>query len=207
MSTYAYLRVSRDTQENEKFKYEILKYANSHNLGNVQFFEEVAYSKKDWKTRVLGDLINTVAKKGDVILVPELSRISRSIPQIYDICQTCQSKGITLYFLKQNLTIGKENDITTKIMLNTLSLCAEIEISYIQERTKEALRARKEQGVKLGRPKGIVGHSKLDKFGEEIWSLRKNGASLTFIGKKYGATPITVSTWLKKHSDPIADQG
>ena len=45
------------------------------------------------------------------------------------------------------------------------SIASEIERDLISKRTKEALRARKVAGVKLGRPKG-VGRSKLDAFKE-----------------------------------------
>ena len=42
-------------------------------------------------------------------------------------------------------------------------MAAEIERDLISQRTKEALQFKKEQGMKLGRPKG-VGKSKLDAF-------------------------------------------
>ena len=45
--------------------------------------------------------------------------------------------------------------------------------------TKEALQFKKEQGMKLGRPKG-VGKSKLDAFKPEIESLLANGSTQKF---------------------------
>jgi DNA invertase Pin-like site-specific DNA recombinase len=71
-------------------------------------------------------------------------------------------------------------------------LCAlsEIERNLISPRTKEALKARKEAGVKLGRPKG-PGKSKLDPFKEEIQTLLKTGSRQNYIAKKYGCTPAT----------------
>ena len=52
------------------------------------------------------------------------------------------------------------------------SMAAEIERDLISQRTKEALRAKKAQGVKLGRPKG-PGKSKLDPYRPEIEALLK----------------------------------
>jgi DNA invertase Pin-like site-specific DNA recombinase len=59
------------------------------------------------------------------------------------------------------------------------SMAAEIERDLISQRTTEALRAKKAQGIKFGRPKG-PGKIKLDKFQPEIEALLKNGSTQTF---------------------------
>lgn len=197
MATYGYLRVSTSQQDNEKFKDDILRYANTHKLGNVEWVEEKVSGKVDWKKRSLGELVEGM-KEGDVLIVPELSRLGRSIAMIYEIVETCQNKGIEIHALKQNLVIKDKNDMTTKIMLNTFSLAAELERDFIAIRTKEALAVKKAQGMKLGRPQG-VGKSKLDAYADEIHAFKNNGATLTFIAKKYNTTPITVSRWLENH--------
>ena len=61
-------------------------------------------------------------------------------------------------------------------MAMAFSIASEIERDLISKRTKEALKARKVAGVKLGRPKG-VGKSKLDEYKEEIIALLRNGSS------------------------------
>ncbi len=200
--TFGYCRVSTIEQDNEKFQNEILKYSNKNDLGKVVFVDEKISGKKDWKTRELGNLINQRCKKGDVIIVPELSRISRSISQTYEIITECQSKDITLHFIKQNLVIRRENDMTTKVMLSTFSMISEMEREFISIRTKESLSVKKKNGVKLGRPRG-VGKSKLDQFSNEIHSFIKTGSTLVWLGKHYGVSPLTISNWLKKH--PITD--
>ena len=68
----------------------------------------------------------------------------------------------------------------------------------ISKRTKEALRARRANGVKLGRPKG-PGKSKLDAYHEEIVALLKNGATKSYVAKKYETTLPNLYNWLKKH--------
>jgi DNA invertase Pin-like site-specific DNA recombinase len=52
------------------------------------------------------------------------------------------------------------------------SMASEIERDLISQRTKEALRYKKEQGIILGRPPG-PGKSKLDKYRPEIEALLK----------------------------------
>ena len=77
-------------------------------------------------------------------------------------------------------------------------MAAEIGRDLISQRTKEALAARKKQGVKLGRTKG-TGNSKLYQYKPEIEALLKNGATQRFIAQRYDATEATVSRWVEKH--------
>ena len=69
-------------------------------------------------------------------------------------------------------------------------------------RTKESLQVKKNNGVKLGRPRG-VGKSKLDQYSEEIKSFRKNGSTKTWISDHYGVSTLTLSNWLKKHPEIV----
>jgi DNA invertase Pin-like site-specific DNA recombinase len=85
------------------------------------------------------------------------------------------------------------------------SIASEIERDLISKRTKEALRARKNAGVKLGRPKG-VGKSKLDAFKEEIVALLRNGSSKKFVADRYGTSQVNLYNWLKKNSIDVTCQ-
>jgi DNA invertase Pin-like site-specific DNA recombinase len=50
----------------------------------------------------------------------------------------------------------------SKIMVTVFSLLAELERDLISLRTKEALAAKKAQGIQLGKPKGTIQNSKFD---------------------------------------------
>ena len=76
-------------------------------------------------------------------------------------------------------------------------MAAEIERDLISQRTKEALRVKKATGIPLGRPRG-PGKSKLDPYQPEITALLANGATQTFIAKRYGTTAGNLHNWLKK---------
>jgi hypothetical protein len=78
------------------------------------------------------------------------------------------------------------------------SMAAEIERDLISQRTKEALRFKKAQGIKLGRPTG-PGKSKLDPYRPQIESLLANGSTQKFIARRYHTTEANLHNWLKKH--------
>ncbi len=195
MKTYAYLRVSTTDQDNKKFRNDILSYANDKELGTVTFIEEKISGTKDWKKRELGKLIEK-AEVNDTIIVPELSRLARSVPQIYEIISACQQKEVWLHIIKQNMIINGKNDMTTKIMISTFSLIAELEKDFISIRTKEALAAKMKAGLKLGRPVGSKS-SKLDAHKDEILGLLEMGVTKKKIAEKYDITPQGLYRWMR----------
>lgn len=88
--------------------------------------------------------------------------------------------------------------IQSKIIAMAFSMAAEIERDLISQRTQEALRFKKAQGMKLGRPKG-PGKSKLDQYRPEIESLLANGSTQKFIARRYKTTEANLLNWIKKN--------
>ncbi len=102
MTTHAFLRVSTLLQDTEKNKIDILQFANHMKLGNVEFIEEHASGKINYKERKLGALIDRL-NTGDVLIVPELSRIARSITQILEVIKVTKDKGVVFLRVIKNL--------------------------------------------------------------------------------------------------------
>lgn len=195
MSTKAFIRVSTLLQDTEKNKIDILKFANSMQLGQVDFIEEHCSGCKDYKKRKLGALIESMCK-GDVLIVPELSRIARSITQILEVIKVTKDKGITLYSIKENFD-NTDNSITSTVTSTIFALVAQIERELISLRTREALQARKVQGIKLGRPHG-KGKSKLDEHTDDILKLISLGVPKTLIAKQYKTTTGNLYNFLNQ---------
>ena len=194
MTNYAYLRVSTVLQDTEKNKLEILKFANSHKLGNVEFIEEHITSKKHYKQRRIGQLLENI-KQGDVLIVPELSRLARSVSQIFEIIDMSQQKGFTLYSLKENFCTS-DKTITSIVTSTVFALVAQIERELISLRTKEALHAKQLNGLKLGRPQG-KGKSKLDEHKDTIIKLLDCGVPKTVIAKQFKTSTVNLYKFLK----------
>ena len=150
---------------------------------------------KNWKERKLKGNIDELGE-GDRLIVPELSRLGRSMLEIMEILSIAKERGIHIYAVKGNWSLN--GSIESKIVGMVFAMAAEIEHDLISKRTKEALQARKAQGVKLGRPKG-PGKSKLDQHRDEIIALLKNGSPKSFVAKKYDTTRPNLHNWLKKN--------
>ena len=193
--TVAYLRVSTLEQDTEKNKAEILKLANDKDFGKVVFVEEKVSGKKSWKERKIKQIIDGLGD-GDRLIVPELSRLGRSMLEIMEMLSIAKQKGIYIFAVKGGWELN--GTIQSKVMAMAFSIAAEIERDLISKRTKEALKARKAMGIKLGRPRG-AGKSKLDQYREEIIALLRNGSTKKYVAEKYGTSPPNLHNWLKKN--------
>lgn len=191
----AYLRVSTAEQDTEKNKADILKFANERHFGHVEFVEEKVSGGKPWKLRKIKEVIDALGE-GDRLIVPELSRLGRSLLEIMEILAIAKEKEIALYDLKNGWELN--GSIQSKVMAFVFGIAAEIERDLIRKRTREGLQAARAKGKLLGRPRG-PGKSKLDKHREEIIALMKMGSKQTYIAKRYGTTQPNLWNWLKKN--------
>lgn len=194
--TVGYIRVSTFDQDTEKNEAAILKFANSRNFGQVEFVSEKVSGNKSWKKRKLFDVVQSLTT-GDVLIVPELSRLGRSLVNVLEVLNILKDKDVAVYSVKENFQLNG-SDMQSKVMRTMLTLFAEIERDLISARTKEGLAAARANGKLLGRPKGI-GKSRLDVHREPIIALLKNGSQRQFIAKRYGVTPAALLHWLKRH--------
>jgi DNA invertase Pin-like site-specific DNA recombinase len=194
-TTLAYLRVSTLDQDLEKNKADILHFANQHDLGQVRFVEEVASGRTPWRERRIAAVLEAL-RADDALIVAELSRLGRSMLECMEILALATRKGIRVYSVKGNWHL--DQSLQSKILALAFSMAAEIERDLISQRTREALRFKKAQGLKLGRPRG-PGKSKLDAFRPEIESLLANGSTQKFSAQRYHTTEANLHNWLKKH--------
>ena len=194
------MRVSTNDQDTEKNKAAILEFANEKDFGRVEFIEDKAFSGMvDWRQRKIGTLIEELTE-GDRLIVPEITRLSRSIFEIFSILETALHKKIYIYSLNEKWELN--GSIQSAAMAMAFGLAAQIERELISARTKEALAARKAAGVRLGRPPG-AGKSKLDEKREFITESLRFGTTKTEIAALCGCTPGNLCNWLRKNNiDP-----
>ena len=158
MSVIAYIRKSTDKQSFEHQEYEIKQYAQKHNLKIDRWVEESISSRKELKKRQLGKLLEEL-KEGDCLICSEISRLSRSVGEIFLILQTLISKKCQVVSIKENYNFS--NSLQSQILAFGFGLSSQIERDLISQRTKTALDAKKAAGVKLGRPFGAEQKTKI----------------------------------------------
>ena len=193
--TVSYLRVSTLDQDTEKFKSNVESYAAYKGLSTVNHIEEnVSGRKVDWKNRAIAGILNDPEVTD--IIVPELSRLARSTSQILQIIEKAKEDCKTIHLIKEGLVINNGSNATTNMFITILSAVSQMEAELISERTKEALKARKDSGIKLGRKVGSTGSKKLDMYKDEIEGYIAAGKSKTWIADKLKVTRQTLYNYL-----------
>lgn len=98
--------------------------------------------------------------EGSTIIVPEFSRVGRSMADVQKLMSLLHERRITLLDAKT----GERFDGGRDSMLKTtfLAYFADLEHEMIAARVKGGMAAAAARGVKLGRPAGKTGRSKLD---------------------------------------------
>lgn len=182
MNIIAYTRISTDTQDLEKQRHLLLEYAQKQNWFIGEFIEVAVSSRKNTKERKI-DLLLEKLKKGDILLVAELSRLGRNMLETLNIINTLSENGIKVVFVRQpELSTSGTH---AKLLMAIYSYFAEAERSYISMRTKQGLAAAKANGKLLGRPKGSKNKKGrvLDKHKEAIKKYLELGVSISAIVK------------------------
>jgi DNA invertase Pin-like site-specific DNA recombinase len=193
----AYLRTSTDKQDLNNQKLEILEWARKKELKVDEFVEITMSSRKTSKQRRIEEVLHMLTDT-DTLVVTELSRLGRSTAEVIALVNEFVARNIRVIILKQNLDIS-QHDMNSKIVITLFSLFAELERDLISLRTKEALAAKKKQGVTLGKPKGTIQKSKFDADRERIKDLLKLGLSVRKIAALLGYNNhLALNTYINK---------
>jgi len=195
---YAYIRVSTERQTTENQRHEVSRFAAGRNMPIDRWVEETVSATKNLQERRLSVLLRKL-KKGDALIVSEISRVGRNLMQIMGILNLCMERGTTVYAVKEGYELG--DNIGSKVLAFAFGLSAEIERNLISQRTKEALARLKAEGKKLGRPVGSV--KRVPKLARHDAYIRKRlaeGAKQVEIARSLKVCRQTVGAWVKQLS-------
>ena len=186
-----YIRVSTEKQHPENQRDEINRYAAGNEWTVEKWVVEVVSGKKHVKGRKLGSLLKKM-RKGDTLIVTEISRLSRSLTDIMTLMGQCMKKGINIYTIKEKYCF--DDSINSKVLCFAFGLVAEIERNLISMRTKEALALRKAEGKQLGRKIGFSPKMDILKSNEEkIRMMLRDGVPNKDIYRAYKVSKSTFS--------------
>lgn len=194
---YAYYRVSTDEQDFENQKSGVVRYCEYKGLKiNKEIVEEGVSGKIDYKKRKLGKLVKEL-KDGDMLIVSELSRLSRSMTDTFELVKVLKNKGVNIYCVKENMEI---NDSALGLMImSVFAFSAQIERERISQRTKEALARKKAEGVHIGRKPGAKNKlKKLDENDYLVGAMLMQKKSIAEIARKTGSSWPTVKRYIRE---------
>ncbi len=103
----------------------------------------------------------------------------------------------TFIAIKEAIRFEGKQDMQTKVMVALCGLFAEVERDLISERTKEGLAGARAKGRLLGRPKGLLGTSKLDGKEGEIRMLLEKQVSKASIAKIVGVSSANLRHFIR----------
>lgn len=153
-------------------------------------------------------------KKGDTLIVAELSRMARNTEEVLRIGREVVDKGASLLVL--NPRIDFDGGLSSDILLTVLGLASNIERYYIRSRTRISFEQKKKdikrQGFfiskagkkvrQLGTPLGSVKKLKLEDKLDEVHNLIRKGVSQSAVSKILDVSRHTVSRLLKRFPLP-----
>ena len=138
-------------------------------------------------------------EKNSTIIVANLNVFGRTIDRILEIVKFLLSNKIRIIVVEQNLDLLSNEDKLTLMILNIIKITISLEKELQSLRTKEALNAKKEDGIPLGKPKGTIQKSKFDEQRGKIEELLAMGLSVRKIAKLLGYNNhIGLNSYVKK---------
>jgi len=206
----SYLRVSTEKQGISGLGLEaqrkaIEDYLNGGRWELIKEFVEVESGKRADNRPMLRKALEACKRTGAKLLIAKLDRLSRNVAFIANLLES----GVEF--------VACDFPSANKLTIHILSAMAEYEREMISKRTKEALKAAKARGVKLGSPKGLtsearkngralslaVRQAKADEYAKRVYPIIKSyqseGLSLHAMARKLTEerelTPRGHDTW------------
>ena len=177
----------RNNENNLKYTQEQKEWINKYvSKQNLTIFKniEISISTPIEEKNILELLKN--CEMNSTIIVANLNVFGRTIDTILEIVKFLLSNKIRIIVVEQNLDLLDDKDMLTQMILGVISMTVTLEKELMSLRTKEALTAKKLNGMALGKPKGTIQKSKFDLQRDKIEELLAVGLSVRKISKLLG---------------------
>lgn len=185
---FGYSRVSKGDDQNARLQVQAFKAADVEKT-----FRETASGGR-WDRPVLHKMLEQL-RRGDIVVVWKLDRLSRSLKDLLVIMERIDQAGAGFRSLTESI------DTTTpagRMMMQMVGSFAEFEREMIRERTKAGLQAAREEGRVGGRRPKLREDQKADII-ENVLSGRKTGAQMA---RLYNVSEATISRVMAQKRQP-----
>ena len=195
-TTIAFIRVNQNNSEYALSQVKVVKsYLLNNNIDLTKSIK-AEVNRPDEEENILNLL--DVCTSNCTLIISDLHILARTTERILEILNILLDRGTKIISINQNYELSK-SDTLTKMVLAIISHTLTLEKDLMSLRTKEALIAKKLDGIHLGKPKGTIQKSKFDEKKEKIIELLGLGLSVRKIAKLLGYNNhIGLNNYIKK---------
>lgn len=145
-------------------------------------------------------------RDGDIVIVHSLDRLARDLFLLIDIVTKLNKKGVSIQFIKENLTFNSINkNPMDELIFHVFGAVAQFQRSILKEAQREGIENAKKKGIYRGRQKALTEEEE-----EKLINilLMKNSnveeykkVKYVDIAKSFGITPVTLWRYRKELKD------
>lgn len=126
-------------------------------------------------------------REGDQLLVDSIDRLARNLQDLQEIVDNLIKKGVSVKFIKENLTFNAHKDPMATLTLQIMGAFAEFERTMIRSRQKEGITQARLAGKHLGRKPKVD-----NKFRKVVKEKRESLQSIRSIAKELNVSRATI---------------
>lgn len=126
-------------------------------------------------------------REGDRLVIHSIDRLARNLQDLQEIVNSLINKGVSVQFIKENLTFNANKDPMATLTLQIMGAFAEFERTMIRARQKEGINAAKKAGKHLGRKPKVD-----NKFIKVVKDKRESCQSIRSIAKEMNVSRATI---------------
>lgn len=181
-----YARVSTEEQSLDRQVDQLIKYGVPKR--NI-YQEKVTGTKRDREQ--LNKMIDELEGR-EVVIVADLTRISRSTKDLLEIVDKIKEKGAGIKSIKDTWLDTTSDNPYNSFLLTVMAGLSQLERDLISQRTKEGLESAKARGRKGGRP------SQRNEKADMVKLMLDNDYKIVDIVKKTGLSRSTINRLIKE---------
>jgi len=126
-------------------------------------------------------------RAGDQLVVDSIDRLARNLQDLQEIVDGLIKKGVSVKFIKENLTFNANKDPMATLTLQIMGAFAEFERTMIRARQRDGIDAAKKAGKHLGRPNKVD-----NKFIKVVKEKKESCQSIRSIAKDMNVSRATI---------------
>ena len=140
-------------------------------------------------------------RKGDTLVVSSMDRLARNLDDLRRLVDELTSRGVSVRFIKENMTFTSEENPMSKLMLSVMGAFAEFERSLIRERQREGIAVAKTTGKYKGRKPALKASRVAELLSRDKENGHKNRAALA---RDFGISRETLYQYLRANEESIS---